>query len=145
MIDLHPKICNICGGEVEYIKNEQIYGRSYGSGYCYHCKDCDAYVGTHKPRPKEALGVLANKEMKKWKRWCHSQFDILWKGRNEFIYNGKIYKKIKPIMNRNTAYRELSRLMNINIKNCHFGYFDVKQLKFAYAKIKELLKGEKDD
>ena len=56
---LRPTECNICGGEVEYIPNKQIYGKSYGSGFCYHCTNCGAYVGTHKPRPKDALGILA--------------------------------------------------------------------------------------
>lgn len=56
---LRPTKCNICGGEVEYIPNKFIYGKSYGSGFCYHCCQCGAYVGTHKIRPQEAFGILA--------------------------------------------------------------------------------------
>ena len=37
---LQPKVCNICGGDVEYITNDKIYGKKYGSGYCYHCTKC---------------------------------------------------------------------------------------------------------
>lgn len=143
MIDLYPKVCNLCGGKVEYIPNSLIYGKSYGSGFCYHCKNCDAYVGTHKPRPKEALGILSNKEMKKWKMWCHSLFDLLWKGRKEFIYNGKVYKAIKPLIKRNEAYKWLSEKMNIPQKECHFGYFNLVQLKKAYAILKEIKFKEK--
>lgn len=121
MIDLQPKICNLCGGKVEYITNDKIYGKSYGSGYCYHCTQCGAYVGTHKPRPKEALGILANAEMKNWKQWCHREFDKLWKEEG--------YKRWK-------CYRWLADQMGIPISECHFGYFDIKQLKHAYAVLK---------
>lgn len=120
MIDLQPTICNICGGEVEYITNDKIYGKKYGSGYCYHCKSCGAYVGTHKPRPKEALGILANEEMKNWKIWCHRGFDKLWN-------DGK---------SRGKAYKWLAKQMRISTRDCHFGYFDIKQLKQAYAILK---------
>lgn len=63
----YPKICNICGGKVIYCSNAEIYGVEYGSGKCYLCTKCGAYVGTHKPRPKEALGLLADEQMRKGK------------------------------------------------------------------------------
>jgi hypothetical protein len=117
MVELHPKICNICGGVVEYISNAKIYGKKYGSGYCYHCTKCGAYVGTHKTRPKEAFGILANKEMRKMKMKCHHIFDALWKTPKE----------------RKRLYKRLADRMNIRVKDCHFGYFDMEQLKRAYA------------
>lgn len=136
-VDLHPTICNICGGEVEYIENSKIYGRSYGSGWCYHCKECDAYVGTHKPRPKEALGILANDEMKKWKQWCHREFDALWRGVPAYIkLDGTKVKAVKPKMSRGQAYAKLAKEMCISQRDCHFGYFDVQELKRAYAILK---------
>lgn len=57
-VNLYPKVCNLCGGKVECISNSVIYGREYGSGYCYRCQSCGAYVGTHKPWPKRAMGIL---------------------------------------------------------------------------------------
>lgn len=121
MIDLHPTICNLCGGKVEYIKNAKIYGKSYGSGYCYHCTQCNAYVGTHIPRPKEALGILANEEMKSWKMSCHRLFDKLWR---------------EDGFNRAYCYKWLADKMRIDRKDCHFGYFNMQQLKQAYAILK---------
>lgn len=59
MFTKHPTKCNICGGLVKYIPNKEIYGKSYGSGFCYYCTNCGAYVGTHVPQPKVALGILA--------------------------------------------------------------------------------------
>lgn len=136
MIDLQPKICNICNGEVEYITNDKIYGKKYGSGYCYHCKNCGAYVGTHIPRPKEALGLLADEEMRNWKQWCHNLFDRLWKGGVKYNETKTKLIQIKPIMKRSDAYYKLSKEMNIPMKECHFGYFNVNQLKQAYAILK---------
>lgn len=136
MINLQPTKCNICNGEVEYIKNSKIYGKSYGSGYCYHCKNCGAYVGTNKNKPIQALGILANKEMRDWKTYCHHIFDRLWSGVNVYNKDHKIVKVIKPIMTRTNAYKWLSNLLDIPFRECHFGYFDLKQLKRAYSIMK---------
>ena len=124
-VDLFPKTCNICGGKVVYITNDKIYGKKYGSGYCYLCLNCHAMVGTHKPRPKEALGLLANDEMKKLKIACHEAFDTFWKGKKN-AHN-----------KRNYLYALLAKDMNIPIDECHFGYFDLEQLKQAQKIISE--------
>ncbi len=128
MVDLHPKKCNLCGGVVEYIPNKKIYGRSYGSGYCYHCRECGAYVGTHVPRPREALGVLANAEMRKKKMDCHAIFDSLWK-------NGK---------QRRSRYKRLATEMQIPVEECHFGYFDLRLLDKALGILKSWEENEQN-
>lgn len=117
MVDLQPTKCNLCGGKVVYVSNAKIYGRQYGSGYCYCCTSCDAYVGTHEPRPKEALGILANKQMRDWKMKCHSLFDPLWKNKRK---------------KRGQLYTNLALQMGIPISQCHFGYFNLEDLKRAY-------------
>lgn len=121
-MNLKPKKCNICGGNVIYTKNSIIYGKEYGSGFCYFCEKCNAYVGTHKPRPKEALGILANAEMRKLKMKAHSIFDKLRGSKRE-------------------KYKRLAKLMNINEADCHFGYMDTHQL----IKAINIMKGELDD
>lgn len=75
MVDLYPTKCNLCGGKVIYTSNATIYGREYGSGYCYLCTCCGAYVGTNKVYPKTALGILANPEMRELKMQAHALFD----------------------------------------------------------------------
>lgn len=120
MIDLHPKTCNLCGGVVDYISNAEVYGREFGSGRCYLCRSCGAYVGTHKPRPREALGLLADEKMRKGKMMCHALLDPMWKGKP------KAHKK------RNDLYRWLAGEMGILLEDCHFGYFDIHQLRQAY-------------
>lgn len=120
MIDLTPTKCNLCNGKVIYTSNANIYGKQYGSGYCYVCVCCGAYVGTHKPRPREALGILANKEMRELKKLCHSLFDKLWNNAYE----------------RKAMYKALAKKMGINEQDCHFGYFDIENLHKALKILK---------
>ena len=120
MIDLYPKVCNLCGGPVEYVSNAMIYGRQYGSGFCYRCRACGAYVGTHKPQPHKALGILANAEMREWKQKCHNLFDPFWQGHKD------------RQRRRKNLYIRLAGEMGIDVQDCHFGYFNMDQLKRAY-------------
>lgn len=116
-IDLFPTRCNLCGGDVEYVPNSTIYGgRSYGSGYCYMCKGCGAYVGVRKSKSRQALGILANAEMRAWKIKCHNLFDEFWKS------NGQ----------RNKCYERLAESLGIERSDCHFGYFDLDMLQKAF-------------
>ena len=126
MIDLKPKKCNLCGGTVIYTSNAKIYyGKEYGSGKCYLCLNCRAYVGTHKPRPDEALGILANAEMREWKIKCHDLFDKLWQSEPQDEKRGSRYY-------RNKYYRILAVELGVEKEVCHFGYFDLDMLKRAY-------------
>lgn len=128
LIDLYPKKCNLCGGEVIYTSNSMIYGSEYGSGKCYFCTNCGAYVGTHKPRPKEALGILANTEMRGMKMKCHELFDRKWE-------EEPTYRKKK--IERKKAYRWLAEKLKIPYRECHFGYFNMDMLDKAYGILKE--------
>mgnify|MGYP004448173733 CR=1 FL=1 len=83
MINIYPKTCNLCGGEVIYTSNEFIYGKPYGSGKVYFCTKCGAYVGTHAKYHKRAFGLLANARMRKGKSLCHQIFDSKWRGKKK--------------------------------------------------------------
>lgn len=123
-INLHPSTCNLCGGKVKLIPNSSIYGKPYGSGLCYFCMKCGATVGTHKSRITEAMGILADKQMRKLKMECHEIFDKLWTTHNE----------------RRGCYHKLANKMGIPLSECHFGYFDTKQLYQALKILKGGLK-----
>ena len=120
-INLQPDTCNLCSGEVVYVSNAAIYGKEYGSGFCYLCKNCGAYVGTHRGRPKEAFGILANRRMRDYKKTCHGLFDRLWNTKEE----------------RRAMYKKLAEAMEIPVEECHFGYFDTHQLIQALSIIME--------
>lgn len=125
-VNLHPRTCNLCGGAVIYTSNGVIYGTEYGSGFCYLCTVCGAYVGTHKPRPREALGLLADARMRAGKQACHGLFDALWKG------------KPKARKKRRDLYAWLAGQMALPVSQCHFGYFDLEQLRQAYRILKNV-------
>lgn len=125
-VDPHPTTCNLCGGQVIYTSNERVYGRKYGSGYCYLCTCCGAYVGTHEPRPREALGLLADSRMRKGKIMCHALFDALWRG------------KPKARRKRDALYEWLAGQMGLPLADCHFGYFDLQQLRQAYQLLSDV-------
>lgn len=126
-MNLSPTICNICNGKVIYTSNSLIYGREYGSGKMYYCTECGAYVGTHIPRPTEAFGILANKEMRELKSACHRIFDEQW------LHEPTGRKKCAA---RNKAYKRLADALSIPVSECHFGYFDMNTLRRAMAFLK---------
>lgn len=119
---LNGKVCPYCGCNSEYISDVELYGRIYGNGMFYVCKPCDAWVGTHKPRPTEALGRLANKELRNAKIQAHFYFDQLWKRKIERINCSKSKA-------RKLAYKWLSEQTGIEYKYCHIGFMDVEECK----------------
>lgn len=87
---LTGKICPYCGKPTEYVDSSVIYGRSYGM--IYLCRDCKAYVGVHKGTD-QALGRLANAELREAKKEAHFYFDQI--AKTSLI--NKIWKNIFPI------------------------------------------------
>lgn len=122
MIDTNPIECNLCGGTVIFTSNAAVYhGGEYGSGKCYLCTECGVYVGTHKPYPTEALGLLADAPMRKGKKICHDLFDPKWK-------KGKNSRRRK----RSALYAWLAQKLEIPVDECHIGWFDIETLRRAY-------------
>ena len=103
-----PTQCPYCNYEVVFTSNKEIYGKEYGNGKCYLCRNCK---DSGKP-----LGILATKEMKVLKTACHDLFDIVWK---------------RKLLSRTEAYRRMSLLLEIEQKDCHFGHFDIPMLMKA--------------
>lgn len=119
-VNVFPKLCNICGGKVEYVPLQQVYGDylKYGekSGFCYHCKKCGATVGTHKANPKEAFGLLANDQMRELRQRNHAMFDRFWKNKQQ----------------RTKFYKKLAEEMGISFEECHFSWFSIEELEKSY-------------
>jgi len=113
--DVYPEICNVCGGKVEYRRMQDVGITPYQSGFCYICTECNAFVGTHQNRPKEALGILAHGNTRYLRRVCHEEFDKHW----------------MTLAGKDRAYFQLSKDLGIKAEDCHFGYMDAKMLKKA--------------
>lgn len=117
--------CNYCGKQAEWVDNATIYGKRYGESYMmWICKPCDARVGCHN-NTKKPLGIMANAELRKLKMEVKNQWI-----KQELGEWKKGDKKAKGI-----AYNKLADKLGIDVKDCHFGYFDLETCK----KIKELL------
>ncbi len=111
---LHGHLCPYCGAPTVYVDSSEVYGRSYGM--IYLCRPCRAWVGVHGKGKSgsQALGRLANAELRKWKQAAHSRFDSLWrlstrKGR------------------RRRAYAWLGSEMSLSSNTCHIGMMNVQQ------------------
>lgn len=108
---MQGKICPYCKSDSEYVDSVVVYGVSYGM--IYLCRSCDAYCGVHKGTD-EALGRLANKELRYWKKKAHEHFDKIWK---------------EGLLKRKKAYSELSTYLGIPRKYTHIGMFSVSTCK----------------
>lgn len=104
-------LCPYCDRQAELIDSVEIYGRSYGNAWI--CRDCDAYVGCHNGTSK-ALGRLADKELREWKKKAHAVFDPLWKSRR---------------FTRSGAYAWLAKELNMSRDDCHIGMMGIEQCK----------------
>lgn len=108
-----PKICRYCNGNVVFTSNAEIYGREYGTGKCYLCRNCGAFVGVH-PGTDTPLGTLANNELRQYRKVAHYWFDQIW-------------KKPLRITTRYKAYGWLAKQLEIPREYTHIGMFEKEQ------------------
>lgn len=106
-----PTVHETCGGSVEIVGNEKIYGRPYGDWpWAYRCSCCGAYVGMH-PFTAIPLGTLADGPTREARKRAKAAFNPLWQ-------SGQ--------MTRSAAYAWLAGQLGIDrVDDCHIGWFDV--------------------
>lgn len=112
------KICPYCNGNTVFVDSKEVYGKSYGM--IYLCRPCEAWVGVHKGT-KNALGRLANSELRDAKKEAHFYFDKLW---IEKIKRGTLRRRA-----RSKAYRWLSEELGTKPSETHIGWFDLEMCK----------------
>ena len=108
-----PIICRYCGSPVVYTSNAEIYGREYGEGKCYLCRNCRAFVGVH-PGTDIPLGTLADEELRRYRKAAHFWFDKIWKSPTR-------------ITTRDKAYKWLSKELGLPKEETHIGMFEKEQ------------------
>ena len=111
-----PTECNVCGGKVKFNACSKDKSRS---GFVYYCTNCHAWVGTSPRFPKEALGELANKDIRKKRRDLHVWFDKLWKNHDE----------------REKYYNRLAK--ELGKTECHFSQMSMEELEKAEKIVKK--------
>ena len=109
--ELSAMLCPYCGKKAKMVGGLAIYPHrpDLREKKFYQCAPCDAYVGCH-PGTENALGRLANAELRAAKMAAHAAFDPVWK-------TGE--KK------RGSAYAWLSDALGMDKKDCHIGMMDV--------------------
>jgi hypothetical protein len=107
-----------CNRPTRYVDSKGVYTKSYGM--IYLCEPCGAWVGVHKGTNK-ALGRLANRELRQWKKDAHKYFDPLWQK--------KMNQGHSKTSARHKAYEWLACQMGLQVKDTHIGMFDVDQCK----------------
>lgn len=109
----------LVGGDVIYPHRPDLFAKKF-----WQCLPCDAYVGTHKgSKDHQPLGRLANAELRAAKQRAHAAFDPIWKS---------------GAMSRSEAYGALARLLGIEKKRCHIGWFDVERCSKVVDVVKEI-------
>jgi hypothetical protein len=117
--------CPYCGSVTEYVDSIVVYiKKSYGM--IYLCRPCDAWVGVHRGT-SQALGRLADKQLRMWKRKAHEAFDKIWQ-------TGRL--------SRDNAYYWLSIQLFIPREITHMGMFDIEQCKMVVKVCNTILKTE---
>lgn len=107
-----PTQCPNCGGAVELVGNEVIYGRPYGDWpWMYRCvsRACDSYVGLH-PLTHLPLGTLANRATREARKKAKAAFNPMWQ---------------RGGMTRTDAYTWLAKQLGLPAGKAHIGWFDV--------------------
>lgn len=112
------KICPYCTNKTAYVNSKEVYGKDYGM--IYLCAPCYAWVGVHKGTDN-ALGRLANSELRVWRKAAHGLFDQLWEA--------KILQGFSKTKARKSAYKWLGSQLGIKAGDTHISWFDVDMCK----------------
>ena len=128
-------VCPYCGNMSEKTNGAALY--SYRPDLAektfYRCRPCKAYVGCH-PGTDNALGRLANAELRAAKKSAHRAVDPIWKRK---FATGSCTKK----QARSAAYLWLAETLGIEKRLCHIGMTDVETCK-RIAEVSRSFTGE---
>lgn len=122
MGDAKPKRCRYCEQPAQLLRaGETGYPYRADYGPTYVCAPCAAWVGCH-AGTTNALGGLANAELREWKIKAHAAFDPLWQGkiRRDGCTKGKA---------RRAGYKWLAGQLQIDVQRTHIGYMNVDECR----------------
>lgn len=116
------KTCRYCLRPAVLLKQGDT-GYPYQADYgpTWTCTPCQAWCGCH-PGTENALGGLANAELRKAKQEAHAAFDPLWQGK---IRRDKCSKRKA----RNAGYAWLAGQLGIPVKKCHIGMMNLDECR----------------
>jgi len=120
------KTCRYCQQPAQLLRYRGA-GYPYRSDYgpTWVCVPCQAWVGCH-DGTTNALGGLANAELRGWKVKAHAAFDPLWKAK--IARDGCSKSKA-----RKAGYRWLSEQLSIPYEKTHIGYMSIDECKMVVS------------
>lgn len=120
---LSGQVCPYCNNPTEFTDSAEVYEKSYGM--IYICRPCQAWVGVHQGTD-QALGRLANAELRELKMIAHRWFDPIAK---EGLINEIYSVYMTGTTTRAKAYDWLAAQMGIKPEYCHIGMFDADECR----------------
>ena len=119
--------CPYCNCATKKVTDIEIYGphSNYNQSFIQCEMNTDHYVGTF--ANGQALGRLADAELRKLKREGHALFDQLWQGENAVFRT------------RDQAYVWLARNMRLSNDLTHFAMFNNEQCVQSMNLVREFL------
>lgn len=110
--------CRYCGVPTELADSAERYGRTVRCRRMRVCRRCGAYVLCHEGSD-EAMGSVANEELRRLRHLAHLWFDALWQ------------HKLKR--SRYNAYSWLSLRLGMNKDRVHMGLFGEEECRRVIA------------
>jgi len=112
---MKPPICPDCKKPAIMQTGDKVYPErpDLAEDKFWTCPPCDFRVGAHK-HTGEPFGTMANAELRWQRQQAHEAFDGLWKG---------------GLMSRDSAYKWLSKKLQVTRDNCHIGQFNMQQCR----------------
>ena len=104
--------CDYCGKSAKLVKSSEVYGPGRDYGWMWLCRPCQAWVGCH-PGTKNALGRVADAELRQAKMAAHAAFDPLWRDHPDPPWGRPGHRK--------SAYTWLADQLNLSPRHCHIG------------------------
>jgi len=119
-----PVQCDYCGEDAELVKSSKVYGPGRNYGWMWVCWKCKAWVGCH-DGTKNALGRLADSELRQAKMAAHAAFDPLWRDHPDPPWGRPGHRK--------SAYTWLADQLNLSPRHCHIGQMGVAMCQRVVA------------
>lgn len=126
MTEKRVKCCRYCEQPAALLnKGDPGYPYRTDYGPMYVCVPCKAWVGCHRGTTN-ALGGLANAELREWKVKAHAAFDPLW----QIKIRRDGCSKTKA---RRAGYAWLADQLGIPVQRTHIGYMNLEECQQVVA------------
>lgn len=126
-------LCIYCQVQTEFVSSLKVYQQDYG--WIYFCPQCGSYVGCHQGTDK-SYGTTANKELRILRNKAHQLFDPLCEAKMRAA-------GLKKKGAKSAGYKWLAGVLNIDVVECHIGFFNIEKCKIVIAECEKVYEAAK--